>query len=341
MIGELHGVRENADILMQYAAKLYERAGLRDVALEAQPAYERDAQAYAEGKSNSVPAPLCTRAAILDAIRHFNEGRRPGELLRVRLVDIDVNAEAIREHLSRLKQQIPGAEAVSVPEAAAIKAHGLETVAAFERLSADPEMLAQIRTVRHSIRANQQGLSAGVVGQFEGSPYLDDREDAIVSNMMDIVRSRRGRPLLALYGSAHVSKTLMHDGGPKQDSDFAPTALRLERAGVKVFSVVTLPLAGGMSWRGSGGDLPWAASDASLSTGEKLDSVLASSPSSVFLYIDPRREPVKLPTQDLALLRADAFLLFAHGTPLENRCAARCNRVGEKAKERRRSQAGP
>jgi hypothetical protein len=67
----------------------------------------------------------------------------------------------------------------------------------------------------------------------------------------------------------------------------------------------------------------WTASDGSLSTGEKLDAVLANSPSSAFFYIDPKREPVKLPSLDLTRSRADAFLLFAHGTPAEDRCAAR------------------
>ena len=41
------------------------------------------------------------------------------------------------------------------------------------------------------------------------------------------------------------------------------------------------------------------------------------------LYIDPKQERVKLPSQDLTRSGADAFLLFAHGTPAEDRCAVR------------------
>ncbi|MGI8553118.1 MAG: hypothetical protein ACR2PL_20375 [Dehalococcoidia bacterium] len=322
MVGELHGVKETVGIFVQYLAKLYEGAGLRDVALEEKSAYQGDAQAYVEGKSNTVPEPLCLRAGVLDAIRYFNEGRKASELIHVHLVDIDLNTEVIRDHLLTLKKQIPTAAAVSVPSVAGIKAHGLEAVAALQRLTNDEEILGELRTVAHSIRAYQQGLDVST-GVAKGSPYLDDREDAIVSNIIDMLHNQHGRPVLALYGNDHVSKTLLHNGGPKQNTDFPPAALRLNRAGIKVFSVVTIPLTGRSSWRGHEGELMWTASDGSLSSGETLDIVLASSPASTLLYIDPRREPVKLPSQDLSRSRADAFLLFAHGTPAENRCAVR------------------
>src|SRR5690349_11484142 len=95
-------------------------------------------------------------------------------------------------------------------------------------------------------------------------PYLDDREDAILSNIIDMVRNQHRQAVLALYGNDHVSKTLLKNGGPKQDSDFLPVALRLDRAGIKVFSVVTFPLAGSSNWRGREGKMMWTASDGSL-----------------------------------------------------------------------------
>ncbi len=321
MIGELHGVKENVDVMMQYAAKLYEVAGLREIAIEEKPAYESDAQAYVDGQSAAVPPPLCLRSGVLQAIRRFNEGRKDGERLTVRLVDIDINPEAIRYHLLRVQRRIPGADAIAVPAVPAIKARGLQTVAAFERLTSDPDLRAQLRTVRHSIRAYQQGLSAGA-GPVEGSPYLDDREDAIVSNIRDLLRNHPGRPLLVFYGIDHVSKNLLRNGGPKQDHEFEPAALRLGRSGVRVFSLVTIPLTGRWSWRGREGDLIWSAADAGLSTGEKFDALLASSPGTALLYIDAKREPAKMPTSDLTRSRPDAFLLFARGTAAENSCAA-------------------
>jgi hypothetical protein len=322
MIGELHGVRENEAVLIAYLTKLYAEAGLRDVALEEQPAYRREAQAYVAGESKSLPERLCLRAGIFDALRRFNEGRSGSGLVQVHLVDIDLNANAIRDHLLALKQQIPGSDAARVPAAGEIKAQGEATVATLERLTSDAAMRAELRTVRHSIRAHQQGLD-GSTGPVKGSPYLDDREDAIVSNLTELLHSRQGRPVLALYGSDHVSKNVLHNGGPSQDKDFPPAALRMERAGIKVFSMVTLPLTGRSNWRGREGELMWTASDGSLASGETLDRVLASSAETAFLYIDPKREKVRLPSQDLTRSGADAFLLFARGTASENRCAAR------------------
>jgi hypothetical protein len=321
MIGELHGIRETEEVLLQYLARLYDGAGLRDVVLEEKSVYQRDAQAYVEAKSKIVPTPLCLRAGILSAIRRFNEGRTEGELVHVHLVDVDFNADAIREHLSSLREQIRGAESIRLPAPGEIKAHGLETVAALQRSAKDPEILGELRTVGHSIRAYQQGLDGGT-GDVKGSPYLNDREDAAASNIIDL-HTGRGLPILVLYGSDHVSKVPLHNGGPKQDTDFPPLALRLERVGIKVFSLITFPLAGRSNWRGHERDFMWTASDGSLSNGLTLDRALASDPGREFLYIDPRREPVKLPSQDLTRSRADAFLVLAHGTPAENRCAAR------------------
>jgi hypothetical protein len=322
MVGEMHGVKENVEVLMQYLARLYEGASLRDVALEEKSAYQRDAQAYVEGKLKAVPEPLCLRAEVLEALRRFNEGRKQGGLIQVHLVDIDLNTEAIREHLLTLKEEIPGTTAVHVPEVGGIKAHGLETVAALQRLTKNQEKLGELRMIGHSIRASQQGLEVDT-GGVKGSPYLDDREDAILGNIIDVLHNQHRQAMLALYGNDHVSKTVLKNGGPKQDSDFSPVAIRLERAGIKVFSVVTIPLAGRSNWRGHEGDTMWTASDGNLATGETLDRVLKSSPGSTFLYVDPRREPVKLPSQDLTKSHADAFLLFAHGTPAENRCSGR------------------
>ncbi len=91
---------------------------------------------------------------------------------------------------------------------------------------------------------------------------------------------------------------------------------------MRVFSLVTIPLTGRWSWRGREGDLIWSAADGGLSTGEKFDALLASSPGTALLYIEPKREPARMPTSDLTRSRPDAFLLFARGTAAEDSCAA-------------------
>jgi hypothetical protein len=320
LLGEMHGVREIEAIFGQYMARLHASAGLRDVAIEEDAAYERDAEAYVEGKSNTIREELCLRAGILKTIRRFNEGRPADGMIRVHLVDIDSPADSIREHLLALKQQVAGAASVRVPSLAAIKADGLKTVDELKRLTANAQILRELRTIQHSIRAYQEGLEVGT-GPPKGSPYLEDREQAIASNIEDLLRNPGVPALLALYGSDHVSRSRRKDGGAKRDREFSPVALRLEQAGLRVFSLVTFPLSGRYYWRGRGSETLWTAKDGALANGESLDRLLASAHEPKLLYIDRKRERVKLPSEDLSGFSVDAYLLIASATPMENYCA--------------------
>jgi hypothetical protein len=194
-----------------------------------------------------------------------------GELVRVHLVDIDTPATAIRQHLLAIKEQVPGAATVRIPDAKDIKKRGLKAVDDLGKLTDSARPLAELRTVRYSVLACQQGLK---------------------------------------------------DGGPKRDRGFSPLALRLKESGVSVFSVVIFPLSGRMSWRGYEGELPYTASDGNLADGETLDRVLAAAPGATFLYVDPKRQKIRLPSQDITAYVVDAFLLPASATAMEDRCVA-------------------
>ncbi len=318
LFGELHGVKETEGLLMQYLAKLHTGTGLRDVAIEEDAVYQSAAQDYVEGRSSELPEPLCLRAGVLQAIRTFNEGRTPNDRVRIHLVDIDSPATAIRQHLLAIKGRVAGADAVRIPEADDIARHGVAAVDALRKLAGSARMLSELRTIRHSILAYQQGFEVGT-GSLKGSPYLDDREEAISSNMQDLLHDRDCRALLALYGSDHVTKARRKDGGPGRNREFSPLALRLEQSGVKVFSVVTFPLAGRVRWRGHVGELPYTAKDG-LSDGTTLDRVLASVPGATLLYADPRRERIRLPSQDISAYVVYAFLAFANATEMDNHC---------------------
>ena len=322
LLGEIHGVREIEGILIQYLARLYSGTGLRDVAIEEDAVYQFDAQAYVEGRSSALPEQLCLRAGVIQAIRRFNEGREKNELIRVHLVDIDSPATAIRQHLLAIKERVAGTAAVRVPDERDIKEHGLETVADLKRLTADEQILSELRTVHHSIRAYHQGLEVGT-GEFKGSPYLDDREQAIASNIRDLLHNPDCRAVLALYGSDHVSKARRKDGGAKRDRDFSPLALRLEQVGIRVFSLVTFPLSGRSRWRGHESEFLWSAKDGSLADGKTLDQVLSAVPEATLLYVDPRRQRIRLPSRDITAFVVDAFLLLTSATAMENHCATR------------------
>src|SRR5215469_2069925 len=198
---------------MQYVALLHKTSGLRDVALEEKNVYEEQAQAYVDGASDALPEPLCLRAGILSQIRAFNAGLAKNERIRIHFVDVDSPAPAIRQHLIALKKQIPQAAAVRIPAAGKIKKNGLSAVAQLRRFPMDARRSAELRTVEYSIRAYQQGFEVGV-GQLKerSSPYLDDREEAVASNIKDLVDDPEVRSLLVLYGSDHIAKAIRKDG---------------------------------------------------------------------------------------------------------------------------------
>jgi hypothetical protein len=322
LMGEMHGVKENATIFGQYLSKLNKAGGLRDVAIEEKSVYERDAQAYVEGRSNSLPAELCLRANIIDSVRQLNQGRAADELIRLHLVDIDSPGDAIRRHLQMIKENVARGSAVIVPDAAAIKTSGLKTVEDLRRLPASGAFLGQLRTIEHSIRALQLGFEVDI-GQAKGSTYLDDREDAVAANIRDVLAAEDAHGVLGFYGDDHVAKVRRKDGGPDRNLAFAPMALRLQESGIKVFSVATFPLSGRFSWRGQQGEMMWTAQDGSMANGETMDKFLAKVQHPPLLYVDPKQERVMLPSQDVTRSGPDAFLLITTGTAMENRCAAR------------------
>jgi hypothetical protein len=100
-----------------------------------------------------------------------------------------------------------------------------------------------------------------------------------------------------------------------------PLALRLERSGVRVFSLLTVPLSGTWQWRERKGEMVWAPSDASLSSGESLDQILVRAGRPKFLFVEAKRERLKLPSHDLNKFRVDGYLLFASAAALKDQCS--------------------
>jgi hypothetical protein len=222
LVGEIHGLKENEEFQVEYLELLNRSSNVRDVAIEEKSVYERQAQAYIDGDSDALPAALCLRANLLRGIRELNTelGQKK---IRIHLVDIDSPAAAIREHLLSIKSRIPEAVEVRVPEANEIKERGLETIGILRGFKSDAHLKAELRTVEYSIRAYQDGFEAGT-GPGIGSPYLEEREQAVADNIGELVS---GGPVLAIYGSDHVSKSARKDGGSKRNQPFWPMAARL------------------------------------------------------------------------------------------------------------------
>jgi hypothetical protein len=294
LVGALHGLKGNEEFQLRYLRLLHSASGLRDVAIEEDAVYENDAEAFVDGRSDRLPQALCLHAGVLDGIRRFNAELNRDARIRVHLTDIDSPAVAIRQHLAAIKTRLK-ANNISIPDEAAINTRGGETVARLKLLTTDSAARSELRTVELSILAYQQGLEVDI-GPPKGSPYLDSREQAGASNIVDLMRIRRTPSLLVLYGSDHVSRTARKDGGPDRNQPFTPMALRLEQSGIKALSIVTFPLAGRSFWRGQESELPWTAIYGHLASGETLDQVLSAVPGTRFLYIDTKRQRVRLPS---------------------------------------------
>jgi len=318
LIGELHGIQQNEDFQLRYLALLIRKTRLRDVAFEEKSVYESAAQAYVAGRSPALPRELCLRAPLLQRIRRLNLHLAKSRRLRIHFVDLDSPAVAIREHLLEIRERLRGTSDVAIPAAGEIGTHGLSAVEQLSGLHADSRTRSELRTVDHSIRALQQGFEVGV-GPGKGSPYLEDREEAVASNVADLLHGTNS-PLLVIYGYDHVSRSMRNDGGPNRDQPFAPMALRLQRLGIRTFSLVVFPLRGRYFWRGRAGELPYTARDGQLESGETLDRVVASAPRAAYVYVDPRRQKIMLPSSDVSKYAVDAFLLVPVATPVANPC---------------------
>jgi hypothetical protein len=318
LVGEVHGLERNAGFQLHYLERLRAAAGVRDVVIEEDSVYQRDAQAFVAGSRDALPPELCLRADVLQGIRVLNRRLAPADRIRVHLADIDSPATAIHQHLRMLKEQL-GANEVVLPPPGEVVAKGAAVVEQLQRLAVPPAAQAELRTIRLSLEALAQGFEVGIL-ESRGSPYLDSREQAITMNIADLAAS--GRPLLVLYGADHVARSPRRDGGPNRDQPFQPMALRLKELGISAYSLVTFPLGGARQWRGNRMTLPWSAADGHLSTGETFEALLKQGPTNASVFIDRKREASRLPSLDISRMDVDAYVLFDTTPAMQNRCQA-------------------
>jgi len=319
IVGEHHGLTENADFQLAYLRMLVDRTHLRDVALEEKSLYETDAQSYIDGDAKPLPAALCLRASLLRGLRLLNSKLEPSKHVRIHLIDVDSPASAIHEHLLLLSKSIPHSDSVAVPRPADLKDHGEETVRRLEALVSDQQVHSELRTVGFAIRALRDGFEVGT-GPAKGSAYLEEREEAMTENLAELIRRSGSGGVLVVCGFDHASRRERKDGGPNRNQPFWPMAARLESSGLRTFTIVTFPLSGETFWRGTATQLPWGAADGHLSTGEKLSEVILSAPSANFFYIDALKEHAQIPSEDVSHYGPDAFMLFPVAHPMLDEC---------------------
>jgi hypothetical protein len=142
----------------------------------------------------------------------------------------------------------------------------------------------------------------------------------MAGNLAELAHKDANREVLVICGFDHASRRERADGGPNRNEPLWPMALRLERSGLRVFTLVTFPLSGETFWRGNANQLIWGPDDGHLFNGEKLGTVISSAPGMKLFYIEAMKEHVRIPSQDASNYGSNAFLLFPEGHAMADEC---------------------
>ncbi len=329
IVGETHGNRETKSLFLAYLELLHDKAGVRDVILEEDQAYEDSANAYVLGDAADLRQELCLRDDILTMIRDFNAEQEAEGKVRVHLVEVDSPLSTIHLHLQTLKEKLDGAaDALSIPTLADFEswspAQMYELVDALSAAAADDDYaLNGLQTIRNSIQWYWLG-NRMETGPASGSrlSFAPIRED-IITNNVQFLLDGSDASFLVFYGSAHGMKTQADPNPPRKG--FKSWAQRISESGTPVFSIDTLFLSGGYSWRGSGYSYSIPDQATLLPDGTDLAQLLMEQDKNI-LYVDfriPENTNSTLPSgyADIPAGQVhDGQVIFKVGTPMENAC---------------------
>jgi hypothetical protein len=332
IVGESHGNHETKLVFQAYLKKLYREAGLRDVILEEDQAYETDANGYIHGQTDAFPSKLCLRADILGIIREFNSGLSEHEKLAVHLVDVDSPLTAIYQHLAELYEQLgTTGKPVLFPDFSDFRDWpGQEIYTLIDEMKGisndDPDIVNGLITVKLSLDWYFLGnrLEIGWPRGFRYS-FAPIREDIMAKNIKYILTHLNGKPVMAFFGSGHGMKA-QGDPNPPVEG-FKSWAQRLVDANVDVYSLSIYGASGESYWheRTLPSDEKYL-KEFKLADGTLLVSFFDTQADKTIIYTDLRtgdQPPIRslpdfvdLPASQLY----DGIIIFKEFTPMENVC---------------------
>ncbi len=334
VIGEAHGQQEMADLLLSYLASLHTTLGLRDVILEEDQVYEREANEFVLGITDTLRVDLCLRTNILTGIRALNSQLAEDEQIRIHLVDLDSPLPAIHLHLQRLHQQLgPDAASIQMPTPDEFKAWTREAlgkhmmVELVEQLEGAAggrdSILAELGTVRFSLDYYYAGNRIGI-GPPEGTAWSAPiRENAITHTIEHLLTELDGAPALAFFGSSHAMKGR---GAETLAPGLQSWAHRLVDSGVGIYSLRAWSLSGRSYWRGTESEVSENGEQIQFANGDFLATVLEAAPDAAVVYVDLRSEAhastrlgdpfLDLPARSLY----DGLVVFREARPMVHTC---------------------
>ncbi len=334
VVGEAHGQQEMAELLLSYLADLHTSLGLRDVILEEDQVYEREANEFVLGITDTLRVDLCLRSNLLTGIRALNSQLAKDEQIRIRLADLDSPLPAIYLHLQRLHQRLgPGAASIQMPasdefEAWTREALGkhmmLDLVEQLEGAAGDRDsILAELGNVRLSLDYYYAGNRIGI-GPPEGTVWSAPiRESAITHNLKHLLTELDGAPALVFFGSSHAMKS---QGVQSQVPGLQSWAHQLVDSGVDIYSLWASSLSGRSYWRGTESEVTGEDSQIQFANGDSLAAVLEAAPDAAIVYVDLRSEANTAtqlgdPYLDIpAGALYDGLVIFREARPMEHTC---------------------
>lgn len=259
VVGEIHGSNEVVGFFLDYLERLRESISLRDVALEASPAFERGVNEFVAGVAPTLPDLWYWELAgadtlsLLHGIRAVNETLPEDERIRVHLIDLDYGYEAIRRHVLAVRDGLgTAADAIEIPSLTDFErlseGEMLDLVACLELVASEQEgALDELQGLRDSVRFR---FVRGAVSRWEeaANECTAVRDGAIARNVLRLRDRWEGAPMLVLFGGAHVQEERILTGvvvGFRTVAIDEPYWVeRLTGSGVDVFSLLICGLSG-------------------------------------------------------------------------------------------------
>lgn len=330
-VGETHGNQEAKQVFEVYLKNLYREAGVRDVILEEDQAFETEANAFVHGQLDQLPEDLCLRTDILAKIREFNATLPANDQVNVHLVDVDSPMPTVYKHLEELYQQL-GSEATSLDLPTysdfntAPPMERYELVDHLQKLAVDqPQIENGLSTVHFSLRWYSLGNRMGT-GSVSGlrRNFFPLREDVITQNVQYVLQQLDGKPVLVFFGGAHGMKAIADPDLPADG--FKSWTQRLSESGVPVYSMLVDGLSGEGYWRREAFQYGEGMDEYRFENGTSIISLFDDYVDTTIIYTDLREKEnqnIRLPGElpDVPASKVfDGLIIFQKFTPMENAC---------------------
>ncbi len=329
IVGEQHGNQQTKLVFQSYLQRLYKEAGLRDVALEEDQAYESDANAYVRGQTGELASGLCLRTDILGQIREFNASLPANEKVSVHLVDVDSPFPLIYKHLTELHAQMGSkAESIQIPPLSELETWApgpiYDLIEELQKISSDqPDITNGLDTVHLSFRWYFLGNDMDS-GKGARKTFFPLREDIITKNIQHVVTQLHGKPLLVFIGADHGMRVMVEPNPPAKD--FTTLAQRLIAAKVQVYSAAVMGASGNGYWRDGSFEYGKGIDEIRFKGGDPLVSFFEKNPEERIIYADLRT--TENSTMQLSSVIPDipagqiydGLVIYKEFTPMENAC---------------------